>query len=212
MHDQDILAGYASDAADLVPPFEAISCAELFTPVEDLMPVRPCRVLDVGAGTGRDAAWFAGQGHQVVAAEPVRELREAGRKLHPCPSIIWVDDRLPALTGLIVAGEKFDLVILIGVWQHLRPEERTVAIEALARLAADQARLIMSVRHGSAPPTRPCFPCDPDATIESAQGVGFRLMRRRSAPSIQQKNLDAGVTWTWLAFDFIGGRGQSRIH
>jgi SAM-dependent methyltransferase len=212
MHDRDIVQGYAADAAKLVEPFEAISCVELFAPVADLLPVRPCRVLDVGAGTGRDAAWLAEQGHQVVAAEPVRELREAGRKLHRSPSIVWVDDRLPALPGLTGAGERFDILILIGVWQHLQPEERAVAIESLASLAADRARLIMSLRHGPGAPTRPCFPCDPDETIGSAAGAGLGLVRRREAPSIQQKNREAGVTWTWLAFDFIGGRGQSRIH
>jgi SAM-dependent methyltransferase len=207
MHKPDIIEGYTSDAAALVAPFEAISCAEIFAPVADMLPGRPCRVLDVGAGTGRDAAWFADQGHMIVAAEPVGPFLQAARRLHPSPCISWVQDRLPELPLVRAIGERFDLITLIGVWQHLALEQRKVAIPTLAALAAPGGRLILSLRHGPGSPTRPCFPCDPDETIASAQACGLSLVRRRAADSVQQKNRDAGVTWTWLAFE----QRQSRI-
>jgi hypothetical protein len=81
-------------------------------------------------------------------------------------------------------------------------------METLATLAAPGARLILSLRHGPGSPMRPCFPCDPEETIASAQAAGLQLIGRRPADSVQQKNRDAGVTWTWLVFD----QGQSRIH
>jgi SAM-dependent methyltransferase len=193
--------GYAADAADLILRWEAISYDEVFAPVADLLPARPCRVLDAGAGTGRGAAWFADRGHEVVAVEPVRELREAGAKLHPSPNIAWVEDRLPELNRVRASGGRFDLLVLVGVWQHLRFEERCAAVETLGGLAAPGARLVMSLRHGPGSPARPCFPCDPDETIAGAAGAGLALVARRAAQSVQQANRDLGVTWTWLAFD-----------
>lgn len=79
----DILEGYEAAAMPaLIARFDAIPSEEIYAPVVDLMPTRPARVVDIGAGTGRDAAWFARQGHDVLAVEPVRALREAGIALH----------------------------------------------------------------------------------------------------------------------------------
>lgn len=212
MHGPDPIAGYAAEAAELVPRFEAISYAEVFAPVADLLPTEPRDMLDIGAGTGRSAAWFAEQGHRVVAAEPVPEFVAAGRLLHPSQAISWIEDRLPALDGVRQMGKSFGLVTLVSVWQHLPPEQRAAAMATIARLVGPGGRLILSLRHGPGSPLRPCFPCDPDETIAAAQAGGLSLVRRRLADSVQQKNRDAGVTWTWLAFDLSGRRGQSSIH
>ncbi|HYJ51710.1 MAG TPA: methyltransferase domain-containing protein [Allosphingosinicella sp.] len=92
MDKPDILQGYAANAAELIPRFDALSTRDVLAPVAALLPARPSRVLDIGAGTGRDAAWLADQGHHVVAVEPVEELREAGMALHPSERIAWVKD------------------------------------------------------------------------------------------------------------------------
>ena len=76
----DPLEGYATDAAELIPAYEALSTTEVLAPVIDLLPSRACRALDVGAGTGRDAAWLVEQGHQVTAVEPVAAHVGVGRQ------------------------------------------------------------------------------------------------------------------------------------
>ena len=94
----DILKGYAEAATpELISRFDNLDCREIYTPVIDLMPSTPCRIADIGSGTGRDAAWFAAQGHDVLAVEPVSELREPGMQLHPSDKITWLDDSLPGL-------------------------------------------------------------------------------------------------------------------
>ena len=198
---RSILDGYADDAPVLVPRFEAISSAEVLAPVLDLLPVPPGRILEVGAGTGRDAAWLAGQGHHIVAVEPVEQLRSAGMALHPSSNIRWVDDRLPALAELRRGREVYDLILLVAVWQHLRPDQHPSALANLAAMTARDGRLIMSLRHGPGSPTRPCFPALPERVIGIAEDAGLSLIARRSANSVQQKNRDAGVTWSWLCFE-----------
>lgn len=80
---QDILEGYATAAtANFIAAYEGLSPEGVYEHVIDFFPSRNSRVADIGAGTGRDAAWFAARGHDVLAVEPVREFREAGQALH----------------------------------------------------------------------------------------------------------------------------------
>ncbi|MCW5770956.1 MAG: class I SAM-dependent methyltransferase [Rhodospirillaceae bacterium] len=192
----DVLAGYAAEAPALIARFDALDPNELYAAVLDLLPRNPAKVADIGAGTGRDAAWFALQGHTVLAVEPVKELREAGRALHPSDRIEWLDDRLPGLAKMLARGP-FGLMTLSGVWQHIDEAARRIAMAHLGRL-------VMSLRHGPGAPGRRVFPISPDATIEAAAQAGFALLRRTETGSMQPGNRALGVRWTWLALEKRG--------
>ena len=47
---------YADEAPELLKRYESISFADAQAPVLQLIPPAPGRALDIGAGTGRDAA------------------------------------------------------------------------------------------------------------------------------------------------------------
>src|SRR6516225_45349 len=83
---------YAEEAPELLKRYESISFADAHRLVVQLIPTAPSRVLDIGAGTGRDAAGFAALGHSVVAVEPTEELRRGAVLLHPSPMIEWLHD------------------------------------------------------------------------------------------------------------------------
>lgn len=200
MYIEAILQGYQESGDDLIGRFEVIDPAELYAPVAEVLPKVPCLVLDIGAGTGRDAAWLAAQGHRVLAVEPVEVLRRAGQRLHPETAIRWLDDRLPDLLRVCGAGQRFECVLLSGVWQHLSSPDRKRAMPVLAALLAEGGRLVMSLRHGPGATNRPCFETAPEETIESGRAAGLKLVLRRSAPSIQAENRRKRVSWTWLVF------------
>lgn len=195
----DVLDGYAAAAPLLIERFESFSSAELLEPVLDLIPRHSGRAIDIGAGTGRDAAWLAKQGHDVVAVEPVRELREAGKVIHHALPIRFLDDCLPALELALTHGQ-FDLVLACAVWQHLDDDDRARGMLSLAKLTAPGGTLIMSLRHGPGPAGRRVFPVTGDATVELARQAGLSVIRRAERDSIQPGNRAAGVRWTWLAF------------
>ena len=67
--------GYAEQAAELFDRYESLRAADVHRPVLHLIPAVPSRVLDIGAGSGRDAAWLAAKGHRVIAVEPTAALR-----------------------------------------------------------------------------------------------------------------------------------------
>ncbi len=144
-------AGYGDNAAALAGQYESISFEDVHRDVLHLYPAPPADVLDVGAGSGRDAAALARRGHRVVAVEPTAELRREGQRLHGDLAIEWVDDHLPAMQVLRRAGRRFDLILLTAVWMHLDPTEQTEAMAAIAALLADGGLVFMSLRHGPVP-------------------------------------------------------------
>jgi hypothetical protein len=80
------------------------------------LPNLPGLVLDVGAGTGRDAVWLAAHGNEIVAVEPSTTMRKERQTRHPDPRIRWITDRLPGLEQTLHLGLSFDLLLLSAVW------------------------------------------------------------------------------------------------
>ena len=207
---KDVLEGYATAAtAGFIAAYDGLSSESIYEHVIDLFPSHNAKVADIGAGTGRDAAWFAQKGHDVLAVEPVRELREAGHALHTAANIKWLDDRLPHLSAALTWGT-FDLVTLSAVWQHLTDEDRAIAMPRVAAMASPSGLLIMSLRHGPGAAGRRVFPVSSDKTIERAVACGLRLLRRQDANSVQAGNQAMGVSWTWLAFEKVRSSDTSK--
>jgi SAM-dependent methyltransferase len=111
----------------------------IFCWLEGLLPSSPALILDVGAGTGRDAAWFVGLGYDVVAVEPAAAMRAQAARLHPDQRIRWIDDRLPALTATHRLGLTFDLILLSAVWMHLAPADRPARFASLSPYLSQEA-------------------------------------------------------------------------
>ncbi|WP_431272468.1 methyltransferase domain-containing protein [Dankookia sp. P2] len=135
----DTVSPYHRGFQGFAEAYEAFGFAEIHAGALPFLPSRPGLVLDIGAGSGRDAAWFAAKGWEVVAAEPAAAMRQEAARRHPSPSIRWIDDRLPALAAVHLLGLSFDLVWLSGVWMHI-PPEGPAARHAQAGDAAEAGR------------------------------------------------------------------------
>ncbi|MGH7022231.1 MAG: hypothetical protein ACREEB_01425 [Caulobacteraceae bacterium] len=104
----DTIAAYTQGAAEFAARFESLTAADLWAPVAEFIPAAGKRLgLDVGAGVGRDAAWLASLGLEMVAVEPSAGLRAIGQARRP--TIRWLDDRLPELSRAHRLGAGFDL-------------------------------------------------------------------------------------------------------
>ena len=189
--------GYAEEADDLFQRYESVSFAELHRSVLHLIPTAPCWVLDIGSGTGRDAAALAAMGHRVVALEPTDEMRMRAVALHPSRQIEWLDDSLPDLTHALGLGKQFDVVMMTAVWMHLDQPQRRRAMPSVASLVRAGGVMMMSLRHGPVPLGRRMFPVAADETIGLAMAEGLQLLMNQSAPSALGTS---GVSWTRLAF------------
>ncbi|MFD5563159.1 class I SAM-dependent methyltransferase [Kitasatospora griseola] len=192
----DSTAGYADAAEALVEQYESVSFAEVHREVLHLFPTRPAAVLDIGAGSGRDAAALAAAGHRVTAVEPTAAMRELARARHARHAVDWVDDALPQLPELTARADRYELILLTAVWMHLDAEQRAAAMATLARLLADGGRIVLSLRHGPVPPGRRMFPVGAPETVALARANGLAplYLAHREDPHAR-----AGVSWTYLA-------------
>ena len=192
--------GYADEAEELFRLYESIPAAEAHRAVLHLIPALPASVLDIGSGTGRDAAWFAGLGHRVVAVEPTSAMRIPAMALHPSTQIEWLDDSLPDLALVRARRVSFDLVMLTAVWMHLDAAQRRQAMPNIAALVRPGGTVIMKVRHGPVPVGRRMFEITPEETIELARTQDLHPVLNVRTESSQEANRLAGVNWTNLAF------------
>jgi SAM-dependent methyltransferase len=190
--------GYADEAEALLKQYESLAFADIHRQVLHLLPATASRVLDIGAGTGRDAAGFAAMGHRVVAVEPTTALRSGAADLHRSPQIEWLDDSLPDLTRVIALGVAFDVVMLTAVWMHLDLAQRQRAMPRVASLLRPGGLMIMSLRYGPVPPGRRMFSVSVGETIRLASAAGLAsILQIEAAEGIQRR---PGVSWARLAF------------
>jgi len=192
--------GYAEQATVLIDRYNSEAFPHKHRHVLHLIPNGPGRALDVGSGTGTDAAWLAHIGYHVVAVEPVLAFREAAARIHTSASIEWLDDALPELARVAARGTRFNLVMLTAVWMHLNPAERARAFMALRVLLAPDALLFMSVRNGPVSHGRRMFPVPPGEVLGQAHFHGLKCLFHATTESSQPLNIAAGVTWEKYAF------------
>ena len=190
--------GYTEDIEALARKFDGISFAGLHGPVLHLIPKAPCQVLDIGSGSGRDAAALAAMGHSVVAIEPVAGLRQWAAARHRSPLIEWLDDSLPELKSLGQRREVFDVVMLTAVWMHLDEAQRRQAMLQVAPLVRKGGVAIFTLRHGPIPPGRRMFAVSADETTALAAASGLNLLLKLEDQPGYSGRPD--TRWTTLAF------------
>ncbi len=138
---------YNNNAEQLCQQYDSLPFEEVHSSWKPFWPMSGDTVLDVGAGSGRDAKWFEDQGCEVFAIEPSCEMRAQGIT-RTGPNVSWLDDSLPALSKTENLGIQFDLILVSAVWMHLAPTYRARAFRKLANLLAPNGKLIISLRHG----------------------------------------------------------------
>ncbi len=190
--------GYANEADNLAVQYESFTFEALHKDVIPLFPKNAKKALDIGAGTGRDAAGLAGMGLQVLAVEPVAEMRAHAQRLHPSPRIDWLDDCLPQLARVHARDETFDIVMMTAVLMHFDAAERALIMARVIPLLAPHGVMALSLRHGPVPPGRRMFEvADEDVRdLAGSHGLETKLMLAGKRDKFHRDN----VTWSRLVF------------
>ncbi|WP_432053035.1 class I SAM-dependent methyltransferase [Streptomyces xiamenensis] len=189
---------YGALAEVLVRGYEGIRFEEVHREALPFLPSAGARVLDIGAGSGRDAAALVARGFRVVAVEPADGLRELARHLHPEPGIEWIEGALPDIAG--VQGQ-FSFVLLSAVWMHLDEGQRETAMVRLSELVTPGGSLVMTLRHGPVSPGRGMFDVPAQETVELAHARGLAVVHRSHHGDRMGRT---GISWDALVFRAVG--------
>jgi SAM-dependent methyltransferase len=184
---------YEQHAAPLVQQYESLAFEEVHASLLELLPAPGSTILDIGAGSGRDAAWFAARGDDVVAVEPSDAMRTHARALHPSPRIHWLSDSLPELAQVRRLGLTFDFILLSAVWMHVPPALRARALRKLATLLAPNGRIAISLRLGEPDTARAMHAVSLSELTALSQQFGLRLLHANDS---EDRLGRAGVSWS----------------
>ena len=152
--------------------YESINPAQLNAWFEPYIPHGFASILDVGAGSGRDAAWLASKGHRVVAVEPSSGMRKEAERFHPGPEFTLFSDRLPDLAMTCRTGLSFDLILLNAVWMFIPEAARERSFRKLIALLKPRGVIALSLR-------------TPGETHRGMHPV-FRIGNRRTRPATRR--------------------------
>lgn len=150
-------------------------------------------VLDIGAGSGRDARYMSDCGLKVHAVEPSLALIQAAKNNPSQHEIIWYQDDLPNLNQIKALGVKFDLILLSAVWMHLSSEQRALSTKTMTSLLNADGRLVITLRHGEFSDGRVAFPLSADEVGHLGELNGLSVLLTTDLASDQLGRGD--VAW-----------------
>jgi len=143
-----IAGWYDSNADSLFRQFESVKFEQLHAELIEQLPRNPCFVLEIGAGSGRDAAALAKLGHYVTAVEPSDPLRTRAELSHRHANIQWMKDSLPKLNRVRRKGALYDVIFLSAVWMHVPPSQRKDTFRRITKMLKPGGLLYITLRHG----------------------------------------------------------------
>lgn len=159
---------YDRDAAGFAARYDSVSFEDVHPLLSRYLPASG-RVLDVGAGSGRDARAMAARGLEVTAVEPSAGLRAIGAA--NSSGIRWIDDRLPHLSRLAGKAGQYDFILCSAVLMLVPPGDLAPSLATMGAMLGEGGRLGLNLR---AP--RPGEPADlffdhRDASVLAAAGA-----------------------------------------
>lgn len=190
------VAYYDRHAEDLANSYESLSLEDahpaLLRMLSESYEGQKLSILDIGAGTGRDAAGLSTMGHKVTAVEPSLAMQKIGQRVHSLNNLRWVEDKLPQLEVISSSGERYDVIILSAVWMHLTPDQRKPALLKIMSLLNKAGTIYLTLRIGPEDKSRGIHPVSAEEFFALAEACGLSIKQ----VDLQQDLLGrSGIEW-----------------
>lgn len=193
---------YEVNADFITEEFEQLEFQRLHATLLNHLPQNPCSILEIGSGSGRDAASLAELGHKVIAVEPSDALRTRAQSLHQHPGITWIDDKLPELQSVRKFGGDYDVIFLSAVWMHLPYQDRQSSFERILGLLKKNGLLYITLRHGPFEVVEGFWDIPDEELVKLVKEYGLVEIEQSTEDDLLNR---PGVTWTRFILQLSDG-------
>lgn len=193
---RDAVEYYDQDAAAFARRYDDVTFESVHPDVATVLPAAGAEVLDIGAGSGRDARALSARGLRVVAVEPSAAFR---RLASQDTAIEWIDDRLPDLSSLRTRDRRFAFILCSAVLMLLPRHLLPPSFNAMGDLLAAGGILALNLRNPVAgEPAELVYSHNDEDILAAARGAGFDLIRHNVASDALGRE-----DHRWRAFVFV---------
>jgi len=167
---------YNSNAIQLIDRYNNAEMTSLHTLLLKYIP-KDSTVLDIGFGSGRDLQFLKDNNYNIWGIDPSEKFVQNIKRRFPDISNQFVQSAVPYSIDSPPFPVKFDAIITIAVWMHLKKENYEDVVKSIISVARDQASIIISYSEGSRADDERCFEnVDLDYIIRIFQQYNFRLV------------------------------------
>ena len=182
-----------NEAREAAARYETVSAERVNDWLMDLLPHDKACILDVGCGSGRDSAWLADLGHEVIAVEPNPAMRKESERWHPDKNFRLLADGLPDLSATFRTGLSFDFILVNAVWMFVAPSHRERAFRKLVTLLKPGGYIAITLRQGPVDLDRGMHPVSTEEIEQLARRHGAYLEPTQRAADFLGRG---EVSWT----------------
>lgn len=159
-------------------------------------------ILDIGFGSGRDLIHLNQKGFNIWGIDPVDEFIENIKKTFPNKTSNFYKGSLPSLIKNFQVYKKFDAIICIAVWMHLKYSEYETSITNISKISKNGAIFIISYSKGTRKQkdSRIFFDIDIKLLLNLLKKHDFHLMEQYT--NIDSLNRDE-LAWETLILKYL---------
>ena len=202
--DRETIEYYDRNAGKCGSRYESADMSHLDHLLLRHLPERGGRVLEVGCGSGREAAFLQGSGYDVYGVDASKAMVEEALRRHPELAGRLYCEAVPLPDGFPLMRESFDAVIAIALLMHVPDSELFETILQWKRMLRPSGMAFISVslaRPGvdtdGRDPDRRLFRERPVEELQLLfERLGFRLASRYQTPDSFKRQM----LWHTLVF------------
>jgi SAM-dependent methyltransferase len=137
-----LIAYYERNAKVVTAKYEAANMSQFHAWLLEVCP-RDCSVLELGCGSGREAAFLQSKGYGIVATDGSMAILLEAIRLHP--ELRGRILLLPVPASFPFRDESFDSILAVGLLMHLVEFDIQTTLKEIARVLTAAGRLIFSL-------------------------------------------------------------------
>lgn len=188
------VSAYDSEAKEIADRHETLIPVRLYQLMSDFF-VHKGKSLDIGCGSGRDAAWLAENNYDPIGIDASIGMLRESRRRHPHVPVAV--SSLPGLSAIM--DESFNNVLCSAVLMHLNHAMLPVAARNIVRIMKKKSNLIISyrgTREGNNRENGKLYePIETEEVINIFSGSGAKLV-------YQEAEVESGRNLLWSTFVF----------